>query len=184
MDEALIRKLYISSEQRALILNPPTGFLARLQPDPKAANLHISCTRGNTPIINENQNADCADFRRLNPCESVLSVSIRVLFSEQERRFRRGRRLHRFLSASIRVSSGVQTDLTRDAGWAAIYNLGYGGVASISIDDTWSGVRFRPQPGAQAWLADQYAGKKAGLRPIYDKLAAFVGGFWCVALSR
>ncbi len=54
----------------------------------------ISCTRGNTPIINENQNADCADFRRLNPCESVLSLrqaqdtamSIRVLFSEQATR--------------------------------------------------------------------------------------------------
>ncbi|MCL4836069.1 MAG: hypothetical protein KJZ86_26755, partial [Caldilineaceae bacterium] len=30
--------------------------------------------------------ADDADFRRLNPCESVLSVSIRVLFSEQATR--------------------------------------------------------------------------------------------------
>ena len=40
----------------------------------------ISCTRANTPILNENGNADCADFIRVNPSHPCQSVS---LFSEQ-----------------------------------------------------------------------------------------------------
>ena len=39
---------------------------------------------------------------------------------------------------------GLETDLTRDAGWDALSAAGLRGVATVSIDDTWSGLRFRP----------------------------------------
>jgi hypothetical protein len=76
-------------------------------------------------------------------------------------------------------SSGVQSDLTRDAGWQALYNAGWRGVASIAIDDVWSAVRFRPGSidGGDEGLAAQYAGAKAALRPIYDRVLAVVQGF-------
>ena len=41
-------------------------------------------------------------------------------------------------------TSGLETDLTRDEGWEPLYDAGLRGVATVSIDDTWSGLRFRP----------------------------------------
>ena len=76
-------------------------------------------------------------------------------------------------------SSGVPSDLTRDEGWAALYAAGWRGIASVAIDDVWSGVRFRPgalDSGA-AGVDKQYAGAKAALRPIYDRLWPIVLAF-------
>ena len=40
-------------------------------------------------------------------------------------------------------SSGVKTDIYRDNGWTALSDKGYRGVRAISLDDVWSGLRFR-----------------------------------------
>jgi hypothetical protein len=40
-------------------------------------------------------------------------------------------------------SSGIKTDIHRDKGWESVQAAGYGGVAAVSIDDTWSALRFR-----------------------------------------
>ena len=42
-------------------------------------------------------------------------------------------------------SSGQSTDLTRDTLWPLMEPLRWGPVASIAIDDIWSGLRFRPE---------------------------------------
>jgi hypothetical protein len=42
-------------------------------------------------------------------------------------------------------SSGVETDITRDHGWDAVYESGLQPVRQIAIDDTWSALRFRPR---------------------------------------
>jgi hypothetical protein len=34
--------------------------------------------------------------------------------------------------------------LSRDVGWQPLLDLGYTTVRSISFDDTWTGLRFRP----------------------------------------
>ena len=41
-------------------------------------------------------------------------------------------------------TSGLETDLTRDEGWDALTSAGLRAVATVAIDDTWSGLRFRP----------------------------------------
>lgn len=41
-------------------------------------------------------------------------------------------------------SSRVRSDLNRDLLWAAMRERGYEGVTLISVDDTWSAMRFRP----------------------------------------
>lgn len=157
-DVALLRKLRLSRNQRALILNPPAGFLPRLQPLPDGAELQTEA--GDGPY----------DFVQLFATTSAgVDAHFPALFAS-------------FAPDAIfwacypKVSSGVQTDLTRDVGWRAIYRAGYGGVASISIDDVWSAVRFRPQPSAEEWLADQYSGKKAALRPLYERLVQIITG--------
>lgn len=40
-------------------------------------------------------------------------------------------------------SSGIKSDLNRDAGWEAISSLGYAPVRQVAIDDTWSSLRFK-----------------------------------------
>ncbi|HEX3030745.1 MAG TPA: hypothetical protein VHS59_00655, partial [Bacillota bacterium] len=41
-------------------------------------------------------------------------------------------------------TSKTKTDVGRDKGWDAVKDLGFVGVSLISIDDTWSAMRFRP----------------------------------------
>ncbi len=40
-------------------------------------------------------------------------------------------------------SAGLDTDISRDQGWEPLSRVGYRPVRSISIDDTWSALRFR-----------------------------------------
>ena len=40
-------------------------------------------------------------------------------------------------------SSGVKSDLSRDTGWEPVFAAGFDSVAQISIDETWTGFRFR-----------------------------------------
>ena len=42
-------------------------------------------------------------------------------------------------------SSGVKSDLSRDSGWEPVFAAGFDSVAQISIDETWTGFRFRPK---------------------------------------
>ncbi|MDX1521843.1 MAG: hypothetical protein R3264_09465 [Anaerolineae bacterium] len=42
-------------------------------------------------------------------------------------------------------SSGIKTDITRDAGWEPLTQLNFRPVRQISIDKTWSALRFREQ---------------------------------------
>lgn len=40
-------------------------------------------------------------------------------------------------------SSKIAATITRDHGWNSLHNIGYQGIAIISIDETWSAFRFR-----------------------------------------
>lgn len=42
-------------------------------------------------------------------------------------------------------TSGIRTDINRDQGWEVVLKAGFGAVAAISIDETWSALRFRPE---------------------------------------
>lgn len=42
-------------------------------------------------------------------------------------------------------SSGIKTDINRDNGWSALSRKGYRGVRAISINEVWTGLRFREQ---------------------------------------
>ncbi|WP_219837927.1 YdeI family protein [Paenibacillus sp. R14(2021)] len=48
----------------------------------------------------------------------------------------------------------IRTDLNRDRGWKVVKEEGWEGVSLVSVDDTWSAMRFRPvgmvQAGARA----------------------------------
>lgn len=71
--------------------------------------------------------------------------------------------------------SGVPTDLTRDEGWAGVFSRGWQVVRQIALDEVWSSLRFKRVADADVRgdVDMQYSGTKAGLRPIYDEIAAF-----------
>jgi hypothetical protein len=52
-----------------------------------------------------------------------------------------------------------RSGLNRDVGWAALGEMGYRPVRSISFDDTWSGIRFRETPRVKAKEGSRYAAK-------------------------
>src|SRR5690606_15894268 len=41
-------------------------------------------------------------------------------------------------------AAGKEAGLTRDVGWAPLAAAGFRPVRSVSIDDDWTGLRFRP----------------------------------------
>lgn len=38
----------------------------------------------------------------------------------------------------------IKADISRDDGWETVLHAGWDGVTQISIDDTWSNLRFKP----------------------------------------
>lgn len=42
-------------------------------------------------------------------------------------------------------TSGIKTDINRDEGWELVWQKGFGAVASVSVDNTWSALRFRQE---------------------------------------
>ncbi len=46
-------------------------------------------------------------------------------------------------------SSEIETDLTRDAGWDPMHRLGWGVVSLVSVDETWTAMRFKVRAQAE-----------------------------------
>ncbi|WP_308634706.1 YdeI/OmpD-associated family protein [Paenibacillus silvisoli] len=46
-------------------------------------------------------------------------------------------------------TSKIRTDINRDRGWKVVKEEGWEGVSLVSVDDTWSAMRFRPVGAAQ-----------------------------------
>lgn len=51
-------------------------------------------------------------------------------------------------------SGAIQSDLIRDEGWETIYSSDWKPVSSISIDDNWSGIRFKHQSKLKKLVRD------------------------------
>lgn len=121
--DPIARKLLIKPGNRVALIDPPTGYAERLQPLP-----------------------DGAELVDLQPELDVLQVFV------QDRAA-----LDRAAPSLGSVRSGgilwvcypkggrkAGTDLNRDLLWEALGQVGLTGVTLVSVDDTWSAMRFRP----------------------------------------
>jgi hypothetical protein len=122
---ALARKLRLQPGHRVLILNAPEGYVDRLRPLPQGVEL-----------------ADTAggefDFVHLFARNSTdLAWMVRQALESIK--------YDGLLWVSYpKKSAGVATDLSRDVFWTALEGDGLRPVMQVSIDDTWSALRFRP----------------------------------------
>ncbi len=127
MATSLAQKLRILAGNRVLVLQAPTAFADALAPLPDGVRVETAA-----------KGKDHYDVVQLFVKDSV----------ELERHLKRAIGAVRaggiLWIAWPKKSAGVATDLTRDTLWALVQPEGWGPVASVAIDETWSGLRFKP----------------------------------------
>lgn len=124
--QALHKKLGPRPGHRALRLNAPDGYAARLDPLPDGVEV-VTEPDGRCGLVHRFVRAK-AEIDRLVP--------VAISATKPEGRLR---------ISSPKRSPKVPTDVTRDIGWEAVDAAGWLGVTQISIDDVGSALRFRPE---------------------------------------
>lgn len=121
----LARKLGIRPGSRILILNPPHGYKSMLEPLPKGAQMMLG---GAGPFdVVQCFVASRAELEARAP--NALNAAGPGAF---------------VWLCYPKKSSKVKTDISRDVGWEPVRAAGWEGASRLSIDETWSAVRFHP----------------------------------------
>ncbi|RKP54282.1 hypothetical protein D7Z26_13020 [Cohnella endophytica] len=125
MNEALVKKLRLPSEGKIAVFNAPEGFLEQIGLDSEQA-VPMESDFG-TYVYVQLFAANVADVDRLAPnaLRAVHPAGIVWL-------------------CYPKGTSKIKTDLNRDSGWSTVLAAGWEGVSLVSVDDTWSAMRFRP----------------------------------------
>jgi len=126
MNEALIKKLRVPSEGELAVIEPPAGFLeviGRTEEDTKAT----ASEAGQYAYV-QLFAKDIADLERLAP------LALRVIHPDGM-----------LWLCYPKGTSKIKTDLNRDRGWSVVQEAGWEGIAMVSLDETWSALRFRPR---------------------------------------
>ncbi|MCQ3930849.1 MAG: hypothetical protein DPW16_10355 [Chloroflexi bacterium] len=125
-ERPLIQRLGIKAGHKCLILNAPDGYLntlGELPPDTTLTTEPDGSSYDLVQVFVWNK----ADVDTLAPIAIDTLKHDGLLWMTYPKK-----------------SSKIKTDITRDIGWEAVNAKGLEIVAAISIDDTWSGLRFRP----------------------------------------
>ena len=118
----LAKKLLVKPGYRGALVNAPAGFAKRLEPLPEGASVAEGAGPGNDLVLAFAK--DAAELRR------VASSAARLLKPEG--------------LLWICYPKGGRSDLSRDVLWDTLSREGLTGVTLVSIDPTWSAMRFRP----------------------------------------
>ncbi len=157
-DTPLLNKLQLKAKQSMVILEAPDGYyeyLVSLLPD-------VSCT---TAAIGD---FDAVFMFAQWSEDLVMHVRTAVKLLKPDA----------ILWVAYPKQGGdLETDLTRDVGWGILNTIGWAPVRQISLDDTWSVLRFKPANEDAKKVDAQYPDAKAKLRPIYDRLAELALSF-------
>lgn len=126
MGSALTKKLRLQPGQRVLLLNAPRGYLDLLGDLPDGASLDMT-PDGDTYDFVQAFVDSIAELERLARSAIDASSYDGILWFSYPKK-----------------SSKVKTDISRDVGWDIVANAGLRPVMQVSIDETWSALRFRP----------------------------------------
>ncbi|BBI32577.1 YdeI/OmpD-associated family protein [Cohnella abietis] len=125
MDEALIKKLKLPKDGKIAIIEPPEGFLELI-----GITLEDSLLEENQPGAYDYVQlfaTSVADVERLALQAIRLVKPDGLLWMNYPK-----------------GTSKLKADLNRDRGWSVVSEAGWEGIALVSIDETWSAMRFRP----------------------------------------
>jgi len=127
VENALAKKLRLGSCKRALIMNAPKGYLDMLNPLPVGVLL-----------TDQIEGTEAYDFvqvfvHTLSEVQQLAPKAIEAVTPEG------------MLWINYpKGTSKIKTDINRDSGWQTVTDLQFEGVSLVSIDETWSAMRFRP----------------------------------------
>ncbi len=125
-EKTLAQKLSLKPGNRALILNAPDDYIDRLQPLPERATL-VQEVRGVYDFVQLFVwNKADIDTHALAAIAALQPGGV-------------------LWFAYPKKTGTITTDLTRDLGWETVYGADFGPVASVSLDSTWTGLRFKPE---------------------------------------
>ena len=119
----LAKKLVLKPGTRAALIHAPEGYRERLNPLPEGTSV--------SEVLDGSFDLIQVFVRSLAEVNELAPQAMRALKPGGVLWF-----------SYPKQSSKVKTDINRDRGWDALTREGWEGIASISIDETWSGVRF------------------------------------------
>jgi hypothetical protein len=126
-EKSIAQKLQIKDGYQCLVLNSPPSYMARLSEPPDGATIAYVPKSG-----------DKYDLVQL----FVRSTTeLGETFDDAVHTLRVGGVLW---ICYPKRSGGIKTDLRRDQGFDLVYQRGFEFVTLVSIDETWSAMRFRP----------------------------------------
>jgi hypothetical protein len=124
-EKTLAQKLLIKPGMRGAVINAPAGFREKLGELPEAAQLDTTLD-GRYQLL-------------------LLFVESRATLAAWSSKILEAAQPGILLWIAFPKKSGsIKADINRDAGWEPLQQAGWDAIASISIDDTWSALRFRP----------------------------------------
>jgi hypothetical protein len=129
-DSALLKKLGIKAGMKLLVLNAPDGYT-------KTLGTEVATSASGTSDFVQLFAYQRADIDRLRQTAIKAVKDGGLLWVTYPKK-----------------TSGMKSDLFREAVWEAMNGTGWRPVSQIAIDDTWSALRFRPE-------ADVKPGKKS-----------------------
>ena len=124
-ESALAKKLQIRPHQKLLVLDAPPGYLDELGALPEGVKLAHRAT-GTFDVVHLFVH-DSAELAKRVDVATKAMKSDGVLWI-----------------AWPKQSAHVKTDLDRDHLWTAMEAYGMRPVANVSINETWSALRFKP----------------------------------------
>jgi SAM-dependent methyltransferase len=122
----LLKKLRLLPGYHALVLNPPAGYIEHLGELPNGLTLSQQPEEGAFDFVHLFVR-NSAEFDALGPTAREAVKYDGILWISYPKR-----------------SAKIETDLSRDSMWELLTDFGMRPVAQVSVDDTWSAVRFRP----------------------------------------
>lgn len=122
----LVKKLRIPAEQRLLVINAPEGYRASLEELPQSVEWSDEAD-GQYPFV-QLFVKDSREFHELSAA-AIAAVAYDGLF----------------WICYPKKSAKLASDLSRDVVWKLMQGSGLRPVTQISIDTTWSAMRFRPE---------------------------------------
>jgi predicted transport protein len=158
----LAKKLNLKPGMDVLLINAPDGYLERLRADFPEGTIHTLAERpggkGHFDFVH-------LFVRDSGELESFYNTAHAAMRPDTI-----------FWISYPKQSSGVKSDLNRDSLHVRIISDGWQGVRQVSLDDTWSALRYkRPDVSTHSDLvAAQYSGAKVDLRPIYNYVVEIV----------
>ncbi|MFD0588253.1 YdeI/OmpD-associated family protein [Paenibacillus sp. GCM10027627] len=137
MNSELIRKLRLEPEFHAIAINPPSDYGIA-----EELALPQSMLVSSEEELAQREENSCGFallfVSSLAELEQLAPAVIRVCEEDAL-----------FWIAYPKGTSKIKTDINRDTGWVLMLKLGMEGVAMVSMNETWSAMRYRPAGSAK-----------------------------------